>query len=63
MTQGENVNPYPRKKKSGRKQKKKKRKIPKSKSGRKKRKERKFPIRDRRKTEERCKKVVGLDDI
>ena len=79
MTQGENVNPYPWKKKSGRKQKKekkensqikewekakkKRRKIPKSKSGRKKRKERKFPIKDRRKIEEMCRKVVGPGDI
>ena len=45
------------------KAKKKRRKIPKSKSGRKKRKERKFPIKDRRKTEEMCRKVVGPSDI
>ena len=45
------------------KAKKKRRKIPKSKSGRKKRKERKFPIKDRRKTEEMCRKVVGPGDI
>jgi len=42
---------------------KQKEKILNQKSGRKKKKERKFPIKDRKKIEETCRKVFGPDNI